>query len=186
MNEYVGEIIDEAECKRRMERAHANKITNFYFLTIDKDRVIDAGPKGNLARFANHSCEPNMETQKWVVNGDVRVGLFACKDIKAGSELTFNYQLDCLSNEKAVCKCGASNCAGFIGDRPKPLAHSSSNGTVSSSSAGATAGANNNNNNNRKRKMSEAVEAATTTSTLNESTSVKKTKHHSTNNSRVK
>jgi SET domain-containing protein len=47
-------------------------------------RIIDAGPKGNLSRFMNHSCDPNLETQKWNVNGDVRVGLFALKDIKAG------------------------------------------------------------------------------------------------------
>ncbi len=33
--------------------------------------------------------------------------------------MTFNYNLDCLSNEKAVCKCGAKNCSGFIGVRPK-------------------------------------------------------------------
>lgn len=33
--------------------------------------------------------------------------------------MTFNYNLDCLSNEKAVCKCGAKNCSGFIGERPK-------------------------------------------------------------------
>lgn len=47
-------------------------------------RVIDAGPKGNLSRFMNHSCAPNCETQKWTANGDVRVGLFAIYDIPAG------------------------------------------------------------------------------------------------------
>lgn len=138
-----------------MEYAHANKITNFYFLTIDKERIIDAGPKGNLARFANHSCEPNMETQKWVVNGDVRVGLFACKDISVGSELTFNYQLDCLSNQKAVCKCGSKNCAGYIGDRPKPIQNQSngSSSNMQTSNGGVV-------NNNRKRKISEVVETS--------------------------
>jgi SET domain-containing protein len=47
-------------------------------------RIIDAGPKGNLSRFINHSCDPNLITQKWTVNGDVRVGLFAVKNIPAG------------------------------------------------------------------------------------------------------
>lgn len=37
----------------------------------------------------------------------------------SGTELTFNYNLDCLGNEKTVCKCGAPNCSGFLGDRPK-------------------------------------------------------------------
>lgn len=53
-----------------------------------KDRIIDAGPKGNYSRFMNHSCNPNCETQKWTVNGDVRVGLFALCDIPAGKKVT--------------------------------------------------------------------------------------------------
>jgi len=47
-------------------------------------RIIDAGPKGNLSRFMNNSCEPNCETQKWTVNGDLHIGLFAAKNIPAG------------------------------------------------------------------------------------------------------
>lgn len=50
-----------------------------------KDRIIDAGPKGNYSRFMNHSCQPNCETQKWTVNGDTRVGLFAICDVPAGN-----------------------------------------------------------------------------------------------------
>ncbi|KAL3864307.1 hypothetical protein ACJMK2_005998 [Sinanodonta woodiana] len=122
VNEYVGDLVDEEECKRRIQYAHENNISNFYMLTLDKDRIIDAGPKGNWSRFMNHSCNPNLETQKWHVNGDVRVGLFALQDITAGSELTFNYNLDCLGNEKTVCRCGAPNCSGFLGVRPKTAA----------------------------------------------------------------
>ncbi|XP_075063137.1 histone-lysine N-methyltransferase NSD3 isoform X5 [Mixophyes fleayi] len=81
VNEYVGELIDEEECRLRMKRSHENGITNFYLLTVTKDRIIDAGPKGNYSRFMNHSCNPNCETQKWTVNGDIRVGLFALCDI---------------------------------------------------------------------------------------------------------
>ncbi|XP_072313696.1 histone-lysine N-methyltransferase NSD2 [Eucyclogobius newberryi] len=119
VNEYIGELIDEEECRSRIKYAQENNITNFYMLTIDKDRIIDAGPKGNYSRFMNHSCQPNCETQKWTVNGDTRVGLFAVRDIPAGTELTFNYNLDCLGNDKMVCRCGAPNCSGFLGDRPK-------------------------------------------------------------------
>ncbi|XP_029350268.1 histone-lysine N-methyltransferase NSD2 [Echeneis naucrates] len=119
VNEYIGELIDEEECRARIKYAQENNITDFYMLTIDKDRIIDAGPKGNYSRFMNHSCQPNCETQKWTVNGDTRVGLFAICDIPAGTELTFNYNLDCLGNEKTVCRCGAPNCSGFLGDRPK-------------------------------------------------------------------
>nr|XP_060621610.1 histone-lysine N-methyltransferase, H3 lysine-36 specific isoform X3 [Anolis sagrei ordinatus] len=119
VNEYVGELIDEEECRARIRHAQEHDITNFYMLTLDKDRIIDAGPKGNYARFMNHCCQPNCETQKWSVNGDTRVGLFAITNVKAGTELTFNYNLECLGNGKTVCKCGAPNCSGFLGVRPK-------------------------------------------------------------------
>ncbi|KAM4732792.1 histone-lysine N-methyltransferase, H3 lysine-36 specific-like isoform 1-T2 [Anableps anableps] len=119
VSEYVGEVIDEEECRARIRHAQENDICNFYMLTLDKDRVIDAGPKGNQARFMNHSCQPNCETQKWTVNGDTRVGLFALQDIPKGVELTFNYNLECRGNGKTACKCGAPNCSGFLGVRPK-------------------------------------------------------------------
>ncbi|XP_047235146.1 histone-lysine N-methyltransferase, H3 lysine-36 specific isoform X2 [Girardinichthys multiradiatus] len=119
VTEYVGEVIDEEECRSRIRHAQENDICNFYMLTLDKDRIIDAGPKGNEARFMNHSCQPNCETQKWTVSGDTRVGLFALVDITAGTELTFNYNLECLGNGKTVCKCGSPNCSGFLGVRPK-------------------------------------------------------------------
>ena len=73
--------------------------------------------QGNMARFMNHSCDPNCETQKWTVNGDTRVGLFAVRDIPAGAELTFNYQFEAMGENKQVCLCGAKNCSGFIGEK---------------------------------------------------------------------
>lgn len=53
MIEYVGELIDDEEFRRRIEEMHKVKEENYYFLTIDKDIMIDAGPKGNLARWRN-------------------------------------------------------------------------------------------------------------------------------------
>ncbi|XP_038219408.1 protein PFC0760c-like [Zerene cesonia] len=117
--EYVGELIDEEEFQRRMRRKHEVRDENYYFLTLDKERMIDAGPKGNLARFMNHSCDPNCETQKWTVLGDVRVGLFALYDIPANSELTFNYNLESAGIEKKRCMCGTKRCSGFMGAKPK-------------------------------------------------------------------
>ena len=38
VSEYVGDLVDEAECKRRLQLAHANNVTNFYMLTLDKNR----------------------------------------------------------------------------------------------------------------------------------------------------
>lgn len=31
------------------------------------------------------------------------------------TELTFNYNLDCMGDQKKICHCGAKKCAGFIG-----------------------------------------------------------------------
>lgn len=63
----------------------------------------------------NHSCDPNCETQKWTVNGDTRVGLFAVEDIPANKELVFNYNLATLGTEKKPCFCGSEKCSGYIG-----------------------------------------------------------------------
>lgn len=65
--------------------------------------------------MVDHSCSPNCETQKWTVNGDTRIGLFALCDIERGEELTFNYNLACDGETRKPCLCGAPNCSGFIG-----------------------------------------------------------------------
>lgn len=83
--EYVGELINNAEMRRRIAQKEAAKDDVYYFLTLTKDLIIDAERKGNMARFMNHSCDPNCESQKWTVNGNTRVGLFANRDIKAVS-----------------------------------------------------------------------------------------------------
>ena len=80
----------------------------------------DAGLIGNLARFANHSCDPNMVMQKWNVLGEWRVGLFALKPVAAGEEMTWNYDLESFEGHANMkCNCGALNCSGFLGVKPE-------------------------------------------------------------------
>lgn len=38
VHEYVGELIDEEEVKRRIDESHENNISNYYMLTLDKNR----------------------------------------------------------------------------------------------------------------------------------------------------
>ncbi|TPP67219.1 Histone-lysine N-methyltransferase [Fasciola gigantica] len=128
VNEYIGELIDEEEANRRLRFAHENNVTNYYMMKLDSQRIIDAGPKGNLSRFMNHSCNPNLNTQKWTVNGDNRIGLFAVRDIAAGEELTFDYNFVALGQERLNCRCGASNCTGFLGSSSSSITQSGTGG----------------------------------------------------------
>jgi len=119
--EYVGEIIDLKTCAERLKESHeqsADKRQHFYFLSLDKDTILDASEKGNEARFLNHSCDPNCETQKWSVRGSTRIGLFAKRNIEPKEELTFDYQFENIDHLKQPCLCGSANCSGFIGEKP--------------------------------------------------------------------
>ena len=79
------------------------------------NEVIDPTFVGNVARFINHSCDPNCETQKWNVLGEVCVGIFAIKDIKENEELSFDYQFDFFKTPFTKCYCGTSKCKGYLG-----------------------------------------------------------------------
>ena len=74
---------------------------------LNKDRFIDSREKGNLARFINSSCDPNCEAQVWVDEETKlqHVGIFAVKNIKAGEELTFDYQFQNFDKSKFECMC---------------------------------------------------------------------------------
>ena len=62
--EYVGEVLDYREFRRRSKQYSRSNLKHFYFMALNADEVIDATQKGNISRFINHSCDPNCETQK--------------------------------------------------------------------------------------------------------------------------
>lgn len=84
-------------------------------MELTKHATIDASQKGAISRFINHSCEPVAETQKWTVNGILRIGFFALRDIAIGEEVTFDYQFIHFGNKGQTCLCGAASCGGVIG-----------------------------------------------------------------------
>uniref|UniRef100_A0A8C5RZ90 Histone-lysine N-methyltransferase SETD2 n=1 Tax=Laticauda laticaudata TaxID=8630 RepID=A0A8C5RZ90_LATLA len=113
--EYCGEVLDHKEFKTRVKEYARNKNIHYYFMALKNDEIIDATQKGNCSRFMNHSCEPNCETQKWTVNGQLRVGFFTTKLVTSGSELTFDYQFQRYGKEAQKCFCGSANCRGYLG-----------------------------------------------------------------------
>ena len=133
IDEYRGEVIDFNEAVRRI-RDHYKDTGNYYFLMYDAPagEMLDGGLKGNITRFANHSCDPNCKVQKWLVcgtdeqrSGEFQVALFAERDIAAGEELTYDYGWSAFAAKAVsgaashaapeICHCGASNCSGFLG-----------------------------------------------------------------------
>ena len=123
--EYLGEVISEEECNERMSTCTESDA--FYFAALGQGLFLDALPMGSTARFANHSCDPTCELQRWVVKGEPRICLVSLRAMRAGEEITYNYQYyqDGFDNageagdafRRQKCMCGAENCCGTIGGR---------------------------------------------------------------------
>ncbi|KAL8574531.1 hypothetical protein ACOMHN_057530 [Nucella lapillus] len=116
--EYVGELLRYKEFVRRSRQYARRGLQHHYFMALNADELIDATLKGNNSRFLNHSCNPNCETQKWTVNGELRVGFFTKRTVSTGEELTFDYQFE-FYGEPQKCYCGTEKCRGFIGGQKK-------------------------------------------------------------------
>ncbi|KAK4712878.1 hypothetical protein R3W88_018785 [Solanum pinnatisectum] len=116
--EYIGEVIDDALCEKRLWDMKYKGVQNFYMCELRKDFTIDATFKGNLSRFLNHSCDPNCKLEKWQVEGETRIGVFSARFIEVGEPLTYDYRFVQFGSE-VKCHCGASNCQGYLGSKKK-------------------------------------------------------------------
>ncbi|EDW69436.1 histone-lysine N-methyltransferase Set2 [Drosophila virilis] len=117
--EYVGEVIDSEEFERRQHLYSEDRNRHYYFMALRGEAIIDATTKGNISRYINHSCDPNAETQKWTVNGELRIGFFSVKTILPGEEITFDYQYQRYGRDAQRCYCESANCRGWIGNEPE-------------------------------------------------------------------
>jgi SET domain-containing protein len=86
--EYKGALLSWKEAQRRYKRSAAEDGHTFFF-DLGDGRVIDGGHGGNSARWVNHSCAPNCETEQ---KGS-RVYFYALRDINPGEELFIDYRL---------------------------------------------------------------------------------------------
>eukprot|EP00916_Digyalum_oweni_P022502 GHVL01037298.1.p1 GENE.GHVL01037298.1~~GHVL01037298.1.p1 ORF type:complete len:532 (+),score=101.88 GHVL01037298.1:11-1606(+) len=88
--EYVGEVMNRDQWVQRAEELNENNTPHWYMMEIPHPTgtyVIDASRRGNIARYINHSCNPNCQAERWQVNGTTRIGIFARNKI---SELEEN------------------------------------------------------------------------------------------------
>jgi uncharacterized protein len=109
--EYRGERITTAEADARYPDDDATPYHTFLF-EVDDDVVVDAARGGNIARWINHSCDPNCE----VVLEDGRLYIEALRDIEPGEELAYDYNFilpvrhSPAMKRRYPCTCGAAAC----------------------------------------------------------------------------
>ncbi|XP_068281241.1 histone-lysine N-methyltransferase SETDB2 isoform X2 [Nyctibius grandis] len=78
--------------------------------------VLDATKEGNVGRFLNHSCCPNLFAQSVFVETHNRsfpwVAFFTNRHVKAGTELTwdYGYEAGSLPETEISCQCGVQKC----------------------------------------------------------------------------
>jgi hypothetical protein len=98
--EYKGPLITTKEAEKAETRG------NKYLYEINSRWTIDGTPRRNLARYGNHSCNPNAEAY------DVghRAFIRAMRNIKPGEEIVYHYGMDYLRNVIGISNCRCSRC----------------------------------------------------------------------------
>jgi uncharacterized protein len=115
--EYIGERISGEEADARHPVNPEDPFHTFFFV-LSSGTVIDGHVGGNDARWINHSCEPNCESEEG--RGGKRVYVRALRDIKRGEELNYDYGLvlDGRITKKRkleyACFCGTEQCRGTM------------------------------------------------------------------------
>ncbi|XP_075561351.1 histone-lysine N-methyltransferase SETDB2 isoform X3 [Pelecanus crispus] len=78
--------------------------------------ILDATKEGNVGRFLNHSCCPNLFAQSVFVETHNRsfpwVAFFTNRHVKAGTELTwdYGYEAGSMPETEISCQCGVQKC----------------------------------------------------------------------------
>ncbi|XP_017307615.1 histone-lysine N-methyltransferase EHMT1a [Ictalurus punctatus] len=110
--EFAGEIISDGEANIRDNDSYMFNLDN----KVGEVYCIDAQFYGNVSRFMNHLCEPNLfPVRVFTKHQDLRfprIALFSCKPIRAGDELGFDYgdQYWEIKRKYFNCQCSSANC----------------------------------------------------------------------------
>jgi len=96
--DYKGELVSQAEGWRRECRYLPRQ--RIWIFNINQRWVRDAAVGGNIARYINHACRPNCYVD--VVGRTIWI--LASRRIRAGEELTYDYNTDGAANIPCRCR----------------------------------------------------------------------------------
>lgn len=109
--EYGGERLTPAQAEARYPDLDGERHHTFLF-AIDDDLVIDAAVDDYVAKWINHSCDPNCDA----VVDDRRIWIETIRPVRRGEELAYDYAyiLDephrPAAKRRFPCHCGATSC----------------------------------------------------------------------------
>jgi uncharacterized protein len=98
--EYKGPRLTAEEAEK------AENAGNRYLFEVNSRWTIDGTPRSNIARYFNHSCNPNAD----VTIRQGRVFIYTLRPIKTGEEIVYDYGLDYLNNVIGKSRCRCSRC----------------------------------------------------------------------------
>ncbi|CRL07368.1 CLUMA_CG020346, isoform A [Clunio marinus] len=111
--EYVGQMVRPSVADLRESKYEAIGIGSSYLFRIDSETIIDATKCGNLARFINHSCNPNCYAKVITIESEKKIVIYSKQPIGVNEEITYDYKFP-LEDEKIPCLCGAQGCRGTL------------------------------------------------------------------------
>jgi uncharacterized protein len=82
---YIGRLLD---CRKPKDDAVINK----YLFELDGRWTIDGSVRANVARYINHACKPNAESD--VMPRKKQILIRALRDIREGEEINYDYGPD--------------------------------------------------------------------------------------------
>jgi uncharacterized protein len=97
---YIGTLLDST-------KEEDDAIENKYLFELTNRWTIDGSARKNVARYINHSCRPNAESDVRPIKRQVYIR--AIKDIEPGEEINYDYGTDYFKAylKPIGCKCDA-------------------------------------------------------------------------------
>ncbi|XP_022155516.1 histone-lysine N-methyltransferase, H3 lysine-9 specific SUVH6-like [Momordica charantia] len=145
--EYIGELLEDKEAEQRtgndeylfdignnysdnslwdgLSTLLPDAQSNASDIVEDGSYTIDAANYGNIGRFINHSCSPNLYAQNVLYDHEDKriphIMFFAAENIPPLQELSYhyNYMMDQVRDsdgniKKKRCHCGSTECTGWM------------------------------------------------------------------------